>query len=148
MKKILLSTLVLAATTMSALATANKNGSTVTDPTALVQTAGTVQEEASFDSNFKYSSFEKNGKKYAAVYKKEDGELIGTAVLINNNQVPESIKELLSKKFEGYQLTGKAIHVEYEEYDSYVLTLENEVEALTVRVDGKTASVTGKLKKM
>ncbi len=108
----------------------------------------TQKEKWSSDDNFYYVSFEKDGEKYSAVYSKEDGELIGTAALKEGVAIPSSVKTTIAQKFEGYEVTGKAIEITYSESLQYVVTIENESELLTLRVEGRSVKVISKMQKM
>jgi hypothetical protein len=149
MKKVLLSAVVLVMLGITAVGAKNKP---TIDSRVLSSFKNefnkVANEQWSSDENYFYVSFEKNGELVSAVYDKEDGELVGTAVLKDASQIPASVKETLQKKLEGYQLTGKVIEISYPQSGAYVVSVENEKTFVTVRVEGKTVTVVNKMEKM
>lgn len=148
MKKLLLSAIVISLFAFTATASIPSTNDNPVKENFQKEFAGSNNVTWTSDENFNYASFEKNGGHYSAVYSKESGNLVGTATLMEAVDLSSPVKTLLAKKFSNHQITGKAIEIDYNGYMAYVVSVENDKEILTVRVEGKRASVTGRLKKL
>jgi len=78
------------------------------------------------------ASFTMDGKKMEAFYNTQ-GEVIGTSSNVGLDELPVNAKRTLAKKFTGYTVT-EAIHFDGVEENAYYISLENDKEAVILKV--------------
>lgn len=83
-------------------------------------------------NDFYFATFMLNNKEINAAYN-EDGDLIGTSRFVEASMLPLSVSLAISKKYEGYSLSDKALELTYDGETRYYLTIRNETQALKLK---------------
>ncbi|MBI2731197.1 MAG: hypothetical protein HYX40_10660 [Sphingobacteriales bacterium] len=110
--------------------------------------AGAQNVEWSSDADFYYASFTQDSKSITAVYGKETTEYIGYLKTIGADNLPSSIRKIITENYIGFKAIGTVAEIGGDNKDSYIFTLENEKQVLKVKADtdGNTR-ILSKLKK-
>ncbi|MCW3093781.1 MAG: hypothetical protein JWP81_4850 [Ferruginibacter sp.] len=83
-------------------------------------------------SDFYFAAFTINNMEVNAAYN-EAGELVGTSRNIESSQLPISVSLALTKRFNGYEISKKALELNFEGETRYYITVANERQALKLK---------------
>lgn len=83
-------------------------------------------------SDFYFAAFKLNDVEVNAAYN-EEGTLVGTSRSIESQQLPLSISLALSRKYEGYDVSKKALELTFEGETRYYVTIQNGTQALKLK---------------
>ena len=83
-------------------------------------------------SDFYFAAFKLNNIEVNAAYN-EEGTLVGTSRSIESQQLPLSISLALSRKYEGYDVSKKALELTFEGETRYYVTIQNGTQALKLK---------------
>ncbi|MBI2731196.1 MAG: hypothetical protein HYX40_10655 [Sphingobacteriales bacterium] len=78
----------------------------------------------------------------------DGNEITGYVNFMDADQLPAAENGLFQKKYKGYNISGKVVEVIFKDFSAYIVTIENEKEILTIRLEGKSSSVISRLEKM
>ena len=98
-------------------------------------------------SDFYFATFKMNNIEVNAAYN-EDGLLVGTSRSLESNLLPLSISLALSKKYEGYSISKRALELTFEGETRYYVTIQNATHALKLKCSASgSIEVEKKIKK-
>ncbi|MEO6730513.1 MAG: hypothetical protein ABIN01_04805 [Ferruginibacter sp.] len=83
-------------------------------------------------SDFYFATFSIDGTEINAAYN-EQGELIGTSRSMASSQLPISVSIAISKKYEGYTVSKKALELTFQGDTHYYVTVANDRQILKLK---------------
>lgn len=99
-------------------------------------------------NDFYFATFNMNNVEVNAAYN-EQGELVGTSRSVEIDQLPMNLSLALSKRYEGYTTSKKALELNFEGDTRYYLTVANDKIALKLKCSTSgTMEVERKIRKL
>ncbi len=83
-------------------------------------------------SDFSFATFTINSIEVNAAYN-EAGELVGTSRPMESSQLPLSVTMALTKRFQGYNISKKAMELSFEGDTHYYLNVANDKQVLKLK---------------